>query len=67
MINKCSDTKPLQLLVLSLWLCYTCIHYPGLLLHTELMVSLLIRCTVRFAPSQLSFLGTCSSVVERSV
>ena len=36
-------------------------HYPGLLLYTELIVSLFIRCTMRFGPSQLSCLGTCSS------
>ena len=27
--------------------CHWCFHYPGLLLHTELMVSLFIRCTMR--------------------
>ena len=27
--------------------CHWWFHYPGLLLHTELMVSLFIRCTMR--------------------
>ena len=43
--------------------CHWWFHYNGLLLHTELLVSLFIRCTM--TPSQLSCLG--SSVVERSV
>ena len=30
----------------SVW-CHWWFHYPGLLLHTELMVSLFIRCTMR--------------------
>ena len=38
---------------------------PGLLLYAKLTISLFIRCTGRFGPSQLSCFG--SSVVERSV
>ena len=41
--------------------CLWWFHYPGLLLYTELMVSLFIRCTMRceiFGPSQLSCLGS---------
>ena len=37
--------------------CLWWFHYPGLLLHTELMVSLFIRCTMRCA-SQLNCLGS---------
>ena len=33
-------------LVFGVW-CHWWFHYPGLLLHTELMVSLFIRCTMR--------------------
>ena len=35
-----------SLCVHGVW-CHWWFHYPGLLLHTELMVSLFIRCTVR--------------------
>ena len=39
--------------------CHWWFHYPGLLLHTELMVSLFIRCTMRCEIwAQLSCLGS---------